>query len=854
MKSMKPHAHLGRNVTVGAVALALTILSASSVSAEVIAGWDTWDSGVSPTASVVAAGITASAATTSEGPAWHTTDERGASNDGDWGTSLGPPFADTTVGTGNDQNLELTNATTGGTITITITNNGGSDINLDAFHFDAYAFRPKAARAYELSVLPGGALSEGIIYTSADDEITHVGGAWNNGAHDDIDHDLTGLADSTLEVGGTVEFLLAFSSGVGDGSGGHDLWVDNVAVTSAPTTTNKLVITTVPASATAGVDFSVIVQAQDSGGTPINVAADTEFSLTSTGTGVLSGATGTILAGTNSVTLTTVQSTVAEDITLIALGTSGDDLLPSAPSSPITIIAGPATQIVIETAADGSGTAVGDTLLIIGEELDVFAISRDAVGNFVANETDAVFTLVNITENVTEGDLLDYGDGSANYLAQDTGTCNIRAAVDGFPDADSGLITAAELSATWDRTGTNSNWSTAANWRGDVLPDFDNRTDLIFYDPSAVGGSSASIYLGADRTARSLTYNASADANFNIRTTIGGTTGAADLFLDTDSTEVPAEIHVDAEADGNFKIGNVSSPANEYGDVVLLDDLLVNHNGGGTLTIDTVISELDGSYGITKAGPGTLVLSGTNSYTGDTMVDAGTLLINGDHTGATGAIAVNNGATLGGTGIIGGTVTVASDASIAPGTMAGTLTMDGDLDISALAGGAGTLDIGLAALVDSSDSIEVNGDLVIGSGVLGLGDINITDLGGLEAGSYTLISSNSGLVGTLDPADLMGSIAPGFAGELQIQDFSIVLIVTGGAPGDGIVITDITKGGPDVTLTFTSSGNVDVYRSTDLQSWGAAPYAAGQASPYTDNAASGLQQYYILVPAGDPAP
>ncbi|MDB4454124.1 PEP-CTERM sorting domain-containing protein, partial [bacterium] len=30
--------------------------------------------------------------------------------------------------------------------------------------------------------------------------------------------------------GESAAFLLAFSSGVGDGAGGHDLWVDNIAV------------------------------------------------------------------------------------------------------------------------------------------------------------------------------------------------------------------------------------------------------------------------------------------------------------------------------------------------------------------------------------------------------------------------------------------------------------------------------------------------------------------------------------------------------------------------------------------------------------------------------------------------
>jgi hypothetical protein len=216
--------------------LSISVLTLSEPPAptlsNLIAGWDTWNSGSSPTASVTAAGITGSAVTTSEGLDWHTNDGRGASADGDWGTFAGPPTASTVAGDGvTNENLELSNATTGGTITFTLTNEGTEDIELEGFHFDAYAFRPKAARAYELSVSSGD-ITTGVIYTSADDEITHVGGVWDNLAHDDISHSLLGLADNILEVGGTVDFLLAFSSGAGDGSGGHDLWIDNVAISA----------------------------------------------------------------------------------------------------------------------------------------------------------------------------------------------------------------------------------------------------------------------------------------------------------------------------------------------------------------------------------------------------------------------------------------------------------------------------------------------------------------------------------------------------------------------------------------------------------------------------------------------
>jgi hypothetical protein len=195
---------------------------------------------------VLAPNVTGSAVTTTEQVSWNTTDERGASNDGDWGTFAGPPAASTNAVDG--ENLTLPNATTGGTITFTVTNTGAEDIVLGNFHFDAYAFRPVAPRTYELSVLPGGGITAGSVYASPTDAITEVSGSDDNGAHDDIDISLEDLADHTLGAGESVQFLLAFSGGAGEGLG-HHLFVDNVAVAGA------FVPTTVPESPL--LDFSM---------------------------------------------------------------------------------------------------------------------------------------------------------------------------------------------------------------------------------------------------------------------------------------------------------------------------------------------------------------------------------------------------------------------------------------------------------------------------------------------------------------------------------------------------------------------------------------------------------------------
>jgi len=90
---------------------------------------------------------------------------------------------------------------------------------------------------------------------------------------------------------------------------------------------------------------------------------------------------------------------------------------------------------------------------------------------------------------------------------------------------------------------------------------------------------------------------------------------------------------------------------------------------------------------IVKEGVGTLVLSGPNTYLGETTVEAGILYLDGTTSGMADHI-VEAGGTLGGTGTVGlatgKLLTVETGAALAPGTPGapvGTLTVNGDVTI-----------------------------------------------------------------------------------------------------------------------------------------------------------------------------
>ncbi|WP_136078305.1 autotransporter outer membrane beta-barrel domain-containing protein [Pontiella desulfatans] len=213
---------------------------------DLIVGIDTFDSTSAPTPTFTGAGITASATAFSPDGIWNNSvgEARGSSKDGTWGTFDGngnPASTSTTLGV---DCISLLNGRNG-QITLSITNNGPSDINLGAIHFDALAFRAKAARTYAVNVLTGSDITVGNVFTSADQAITELNGTAGlklddldpetHDQHDDIDVSLAGIADSTLEVGGVAIIELAFSGGI-PGNSGHHLWVDNLGISSTADT------------------------------------------------------------------------------------------------------------------------------------------------------------------------------------------------------------------------------------------------------------------------------------------------------------------------------------------------------------------------------------------------------------------------------------------------------------------------------------------------------------------------------------------------------------------------------------------------------------------------------------------
>ena len=136
-------------------------------------------------------------------------------------------------------------------------------------------------------------------------------------------------------------------------------------------------------------------------------------------------------------------------------------------------------------------------------------------------------------------------------------------------------------------------------------------------------------------------------------------------------------------------------------------------------------------------GSGVLTLAGANTYTGNTVVNSGTLNISGSL--GTGAVTVSGG-TLGGNGTINGAADIQSGGTLAPGAAIGILTVNNNLSFES----GSTAQFNFGTATDSSavvsGAVNVNGATTVSinyiSAITAVGTYALIQYGTLGAGSF----------------------------------------------------------------------------------------------------------------------
>jgi hypothetical protein len=396
----------------------------------------------------------------------------------------------------------------------------------------------------------------------------------------------------------------------------------------------------------------------------------------------------------------------------------------------LSLTSGTFTQAgVTQVGVSGSGTGVVGTLAVSGGRFSTTGAffvggtsSTYNVGGAVSVTGSGLFTGTNAGRNVTVSVSRTANDATAgnNTFLVDGGT----AAIDVLNVYRSGTFTVSAGQATVNSalllSGTTGGAGAGRLTGGTLLVQSGSNTATF-----TVGQNASFEQSGGSATVDSATITA-AGANFALQAgtfTAGG-------FAATQPVAIDGTLNLNG---ATSSIGAVSG-AGTIGRSAAGSGILSLGDATNSTFAGSIANAL-GTLGLTKTGAGVLTLTGTSTYAGATTVSVGSLLVNGQ-LGST-AVTVNSGATLGGSGSIGGSVT--NNGLLSPGNSPGQLSL-ADLVL----GGTGTvlMEIQGTTAGGQYDQISLTGSLTYG-GVMQL-DLSQTFADNTSFNLFTGFTAGSG--------------------------------------------------------------------------------------------------------------
>ena len=547
--------------------------------------------------------------------------------------------------------------TTGGTGTLTL---GGVNFYTGATTIAANS--TLALNASGTIAASSGVVNNGIFTIAADKTIdsmtgagaTTLGGILTIGDASNTSGTYTGVASGTggLTSGGTGTLTLGgvnLYTGATTIGSGSTLALDTtgtIAASSGVANNGTLTIAsaktidsmTGSGLTTLGANTLTIGDASNTSSTYSGVASGTG--------GLTTGGTGTLTLG--GVNLYTGTTTIGSGSTLAL--TTGSIAASSgvANGGTFTIASNKTLQ-----ALTGAGATTLGGILTIGDNHNLDS-NYSGIASGTGGLTKAGNGLLTLSGANAYTGLTDVQSGTLAYGANDViantasvqvsgGTINIA----GFSDTVAGVkLTGGSINGT----GGTLTSITAFDLRaGSVSAILGGSVGLNKTTSSTVTLSGTNTYTGATNvTAGTLKAGAANTLSAGSVTTVDGT-GTLDL--------------------NNFA-NRIEVLIGEVGSKVLLDAATLTTGKDATnSTFAGVISE---TGNVIKQGTGSLTLSGANTYTGTTTVDAGTLVVDGSIASSL-LTSVNSGGTLAGSGTT-GAVTINSGGILSPGNSPGTLT------------------------------------------------------------------------------------------------------------------------------------------------------------------------------------
>jgi autotransporter-associated beta strand protein len=338
------------------------------------------------------------------------------------------------------------------------------------------------------------------------------------------------------------------------------------------------------------------------------------FLLTITGAGNTS--IGTVISGAGGLT-----KTGAGTLTLTAANTF---------TGGITVNGG---TLTLDHNAAGAATSNiipngGDTLTLAGGTFSVNGNATtngsDTVNGLTLNSGASAITIIQTTNIHTALTLgaITRNTGSTINFTNPTSTTNL--------DATHGINTSTAVVngilgayATVVNNVGAIDWAMKGGGGGNAITNFTPYTTFV-----ATGGVSTTNYLQTGTLA--LTGNVVGNS---LKITTTGAGQSLDIGATRTLTLTSGGLLFVGANDYSITNGTLKS------NTATNSELIVQQWGTGKLTIGSVIADGNGASTLTKAGTGTLILTGANTYTGATTVNAGTLSL--DNAGTTSARLVN---------------------------------------------------------------------------------------------------------------------------------------------------------------------------------------------------------------------